>query len=127
MDLGIEGKGALVTGSTAGIGLAAAGALAREGARVVVNGRTDARVNQAVQELRAAVPGAEVEGVAADLGSAEGCAALVARVPAVDILVNNVGIFEPKPFEAIPDADWFRFFETNVLSGVRLSRHYLPR
>ena len=126
MDLGIEGKGALVTGSTAGIGLAAAGALAREGARVVVNGRTDARVNQAVQELRAAVPGAEVEGVAADLGSAEGCAALVARVPAVDILVNNVGIFEPKPFEAIPDADWFRFFETNVLSGVRLSRHHLP-
>ena len=126
MDLGIEGKGALVTGSTAGIGLAAAGALAREGARVVVNGRTDARVNQAVQELRAAVPGAEVEGVAADLGSAEGCAALVARVPAVDILVNNVGIFEPKPFEAIPDADWFRFFETNVLSGVRLSRQYVP-
>ena len=126
MDLGIEGKRALVTGSTAGIGLAAAGALAREGARVVVNGRTDARVNQAVQELRAAVPGAEVEGVAADLGSAEGCAALVARVPAVDILVNNVGIFEPKPFEAIPDADWFRFFETNVLSGVRLARQYLP-
>ena len=126
MDLGIAGKRALVTGSTAGIGLAVARALAREGARVVVNGRTEARVSQALRELRAAVPAAAAEGVAADLGSAAGCEAVAARVPAVDILVNNVGIFEPKPFEAITDADWLRFFETNVLSGVRLSRHYLP-
>jgi NAD(P)-dependent dehydrogenase (short-subunit alcohol dehydrogenase family) len=126
MDLGIEGKLALVTGSTAGIGLAAARALAREKARVVVNGRTEARVNQAVRELKATMPSADVRGVAADLGSAEGSAAVIASVPAVDILVNNVGIFEPKPFEAITDADWLRFFEVNVLSGVRLSRHYLP-
>jgi NAD(P)-dependent dehydrogenase (short-subunit alcohol dehydrogenase family) len=126
MDLGIEGKRALVTGSTAGIGLAAARALAREGARVIVNGRTQARVDAAVSGIRADVPAAEVEGVPADLGTAAGCTALVSQVPEVDILVNNVGIFEPQPFEAITDADWLRFFETNVLSGVRLSRHYLP-
>ena len=126
MDLGIEGKRALVTGSTAGIGLAAARALAREGARVIVNGRTQARVDAAVSGVRADVPAAEVHGVAADVGTAAGCAGLVSQVPEVDILVNNVGIFQPLPFEAIPDADWLRFFEVNVLSGVRLSRHYLP-
>jgi NAD(P)-dependent dehydrogenase (short-subunit alcohol dehydrogenase family) len=125
MDLGIAGKRALVTGSTAGIGLAAAAALAREGARVIVNGRTEARVAEAVRQLRDGSTAADVEGVAADLGTSEGCAAVVGRFPDVDILVNNVGIFEPKPFEAIPDADWFRFFETNVMSGVRLSRHYV--
>jgi NAD(P)-dependent dehydrogenase (short-subunit alcohol dehydrogenase family) len=126
MDLGLRGKRALVTGSTAGIGLAAARQLAAEGAVVVVNGRTTERVRSAARSIEDAVPGAEVRGVAADLGTAAGCAALVAEVPEVDVLVNNVGIFEPKPFEEIPDADWMRFFETNVMSGVRLARAYLP-
>jgi NAD(P)-dependent dehydrogenase (short-subunit alcohol dehydrogenase family) len=122
----LKGKRAVVTGSTAGIGLAAARALAEEGALVTVNGRTVERVEAAVRTLEREVPGAHVAGVAADLGRAEGCAALTRQVPEVDILVNNVGIFEPKPFEGIPDQDWFRFFETNVMSGVRLTRHYLP-
>lgn len=126
MDLQLEGKRALVTGSTAGIGLAVAQGLAREGAAVVVNGRTPERVDRAVEEVRKAAPGAEVSGVAADLGTAEGCARVEEAAPEIDILVNNVGIFEPKPFLEIPDADWLRFFEVNVMSGVRLSRFYLP-
>jgi len=126
MDLGIEGRRALITGSTAGIGFAAGRALVREGAKVVLNGRTQARVDAAVKTLRAEFPGAHVGGVAADLGTAAGCEELVDQVPELDILVNSVGIFQPQPFEAITDADWFRFFETNVVSGVRLSRHYLP-
>jgi NAD(P)-dependent dehydrogenase (short-subunit alcohol dehydrogenase family) len=125
MDLGLNDKRALVTGSTAGIGFAAAEALAREGARVIVNGRTEARVNQALAQLRKAVPDARVEGVAADVSTAAGCDRLIAAHGEVDVLVNNMGIFEPKPFEDIPDADWMRFFEANVLSGVRLSRHYV--
>jgi NAD(P)-dependent dehydrogenase (short-subunit alcohol dehydrogenase family) len=125
MDLQMGGKTALVTGSTAGIGFAAAAGLAREGASVVINGRTPARVEEAVARLRGEVRGAQVDGIAADLANAEGVAGLVRRLPDVDILVNNMGIFEPKPFEEIPDADWFRFFETNVMSGVRLTRHYL--
>jgi NAD(P)-dependent dehydrogenase (short-subunit alcohol dehydrogenase family) len=127
MDLQLEGKRALVTGSTAGIGFSAALALAKEGARVVVNGRTEARVEEARKRIEAAVPAADVSGIAADLSTAEGVKELVDRLPDVDILVNNVGIFEPKPFEQIPDEDWLRFFETNVMSGVRLTRHYLPR
>ncbi|HVX67162.1 MAG TPA: SDR family oxidoreductase [Bryobacteraceae bacterium] len=119
MDLQIKGKRALVTGSTAGIGLAIATALAREGASVIVNGRTQARVSSAQAES-----GAEY-GVAADLGTEAGARAVIERFPEVDILVNNVGIFEPKAFEEIPDDDWRRFFEVNVLSGVRLSRHYI--
>jgi NAD(P)-dependent dehydrogenase (short-subunit alcohol dehydrogenase family) len=125
MDLGLKGKRALVTGSTAGIGFAAARTLAREGAEVVVNGRTEERVRAAVEAIERGVPGAQVRGVAADLGSAEGCAQVTRRVAELDILVNNVGIFEPKPFDEIPDEDWLRFFETNVMSGVRLSRHYV--
>lgn len=125
MELGLQGKRALVTGSTAGIGLATARALVREGARVTLNGRTFARVQGAVDALRAELPGATVDGIAADLGTASGCDELVRQLPEVDVLVNNVGIFEPKPFEQIPDTDWLRFFETNVLSGVRLSRHYV--
>jgi NAD(P)-dependent dehydrogenase (short-subunit alcohol dehydrogenase family) len=126
MDLGIDGKLALVTGSTAGIGFAAARALAEEGARVTLNGRTTTRVGQAVERLKRELPGASVAGIAADLSGAAGCAELVRQLPRVDILVNNMGIFEPKPFPEISDADWLRFFETNVLSGIRLSRHYLP-
>lgn len=125
MDLGLAGKRALVTGSTAGIGFATAQALAREGAHVTVNGRSEARVRDAVARLRAELPDAVVDGIAADLGGADGCRALVERLPDVDVLVNNLGIFEPKPFEQIADADWLRFFEVNVLSGVRLARHYV--
>src|ERR671920_487773 len=116
------------TGSTAGIGLAAAAGLYQEGASVVLNGRTPQRVEQALGKIRgmATIGSPEIMGVAADLSTAEGIAELVRQVPEVDILVNNLGIFEPKPFEEIPDGDWLRFFEVNVLSGVRLTRHYLP-
>ena len=121
MDLQLDGKRALVTGSTAGIGFAIAAALAAELCRVIVNGRTQARVDAALAKLPGAV------GLTADLGTSGGVAEAIRRFPDVDILINNLGIFEPKPFEAIPDEDWFRFFEVNVLSGVRLSRYYLPR
>lgn len=126
MQLGIEDKTALVTGSTAGIGYAAALALAREGAAVVVNGRTQTRVDDAIAKIKQETGSESVSGVAADLGTADGCAAAISQVPDVDILVNNIGIFEPKDFGDITDGDWMRFFETNVLSGVRLSRHYFP-
>jgi NAD(P)-dependent dehydrogenase (short-subunit alcohol dehydrogenase family) len=125
MDLGLTGKRALVTGSTAGIGYATAKALALEGAHVIVNGRTDARVRAAVDELGRTAPGTVIEGVAADLSDAIGCEAVISKVPELDVLVNNMGVFEPKPFEEIPDSDWMRFFETNVLSGIRLARHYV--
>jgi NAD(P)-dependent dehydrogenase (short-subunit alcohol dehydrogenase family) len=126
MDLQLTGKKALVTGSTAGIGYAIAEALAREGAAVVVNGRTEQRVQDAVAKIKQAAPQADVSGVAADLGTAEGAALMTAAVPGVEILVNNLGIFDPKPFGEIGDDEWMKTFETNVLSGVRLSRAYLP-
>ena len=126
MDMKLKGQQALVTGSTAGIGFAIAQALAAEGAQVTLNGRSSASVDKALQRLRDAVPGVVCNGVAADAGTAAGCAQLVQAKPRVDILVNNLGIFDPKPFEDIPDADWLHFFETNVMSGVRLSRAYLP-
>ena len=126
MQLGLEGKTALVTGSTAGIGYASALGLAREGASVVVNGRTAARVDEAVGKIKQESGNEKVSGTAADLGAADGIAEALRQVPTVDILVNNLGIFEPKDFGEISDADWMRFFETNVLSGVRLSRHYFP-
>jgi NAD(P)-dependent dehydrogenase (short-subunit alcohol dehydrogenase family) len=119
MNLQLQGKTALVTGSTAGIGLAIATDLAREGAEVIVNGRTQQRVDAAMKSSGAA------NGIAADLGTESGAQAVFARFPEVDILINNLGIFEPKPFEEIPDDDWRRFFEINVLSGVRLSRHFI--
>ena len=125
MDLGLQGRRALVTGSTAGIGWAAARALAAEGAEVTLNGRTEARVRAAVEAVCRELPAARVQGVAADLSSAAGCKALISQVPELDVLVNNMGIFEPRPFEQITDADWLRFFETNVLSGIRLARHYV--
>jgi NAD(P)-dependent dehydrogenase (short-subunit alcohol dehydrogenase family) len=126
MDLKLTDKLALVSGSTAGIGFAIAKALAGEGARVIVNGRTQTAVDAAVAALRSGA-GAAVEGFAGDLTRAAAADELFARFPEVEILVNNLGIFEPKPFEAITDADWVRFFEANVLSGARLARLYLPR
>lgn len=126
MDLQLNGKSALVTGSTAGIGFAIATELAREGVRVTINGRRQAGVDAAVDRLRGLVSGAEVCGFAADLSTAYGCQALAGACPQVDILVNNLGIFDPAPFASIPDSEWQRFFDTNVMSGVRLARHYLP-
>jgi len=124
MHIDLSGRTAIVTGSTAGIGLAIASGLAGTGAQVVVTGRTQARVDEAIASIKSAVPKARLTGVASDLGSAEGARQLIAQVPDTDILINNLGIFEPKPFFEIPDDDWMRFFEVNVLSGVRLSRHY---
>ncbi|KHK51979.1 oxidoreductase [Ralstonia sp. A12] len=125
MNLHLQNKLALVTGSTKGIGHAIAVALAAEGARVIVNGRTEASVADAINRLRAEVPDAQVEAFAGDLSAPEQVAALLARFPKVDVLVNNLGIFDPKPFEEIDDAEWLRFFNVNVMSGVRLSRAYL--
>jgi NAD(P)-dependent dehydrogenase (short-subunit alcohol dehydrogenase family) len=125
MDLRLKGKLALVSGSTAGIGLAIATSLANEGARVIVNGRTQSAVDRAVAQLRSTA-NADVFGFPGDLTDAGAAEALCRAYPEVEILVNNLGIFELKPFEEIPDADWSRFFEANVLSGVRLARLYLP-
>ena len=125
MKIDLTGKTALVTGSTAGIGFAIAKGLAGTGAEVVVNGRSQAKVDAAVAALVKAVPGAKARGVAADVSTADGCKALVAALPDVDILINNAGIFEPKGFFDIPDEDWTRFFDVNVMSGVRLARGYM--
>jgi NAD(P)-dependent dehydrogenase (short-subunit alcohol dehydrogenase family) len=126
MNIDLKGKTALVTGSTSGIGHAIAKGLAGSGADVVINGRTQAKVDTAVAAIAKALPEAKVRGVAADVSTATGCQTLVAALPDVDILINNAGIFEPKGFLDIPDEDWSRFFEVNVMSGVRLSRAYLP-
>ena len=125
MDLDLTGMLALVTGSTRGIGLATATGLARMGASVIVNGRTEATVAEAAAKIARAAPSATIHAASADLATAEGCAQLIGRFPAADILVNNLGIYEPKPFFDIPDQDWQRMFEVNVMSGVRLTRHYL--
>ncbi len=126
MNLQLNGKRALITGSSAGIGYAIAEALAMEGAFVIVNGRTEQRVEAALARLTQSGLNKLASGLVADLGTAEGAQVVKARFPDVDILVNNLGIFEPKAFGEITDDDWFRFFEVNVMSGVRLSRQYLP-
>jgi NAD(P)-dependent dehydrogenase (short-subunit alcohol dehydrogenase family) len=126
MDLKLQGKLALITGSTAGIGFAIADLLAAEGASVIVTGRTQAAVEAAAHRIRSAHEGALVRGFAGDLAAADAAERLLAQHPGIEILVNNLGIFEPKAFEEIPDADWLRFFEINVLSGVRLARLCLP-
>jgi NAD(P)-dependent dehydrogenase (short-subunit alcohol dehydrogenase family) len=127
MDLMLAGKKALVTGSTAGIGFAIARSLGAEGAEVFINGRTRKRVDEAVLKIQSDFSDLRVTGIEADLSNAAGIATLISRLPDVDILVNNLGIFDFKPFEEIPDEEWFRYFETNVMSGVRLSRQYLPK
>jgi NAD(P)-dependent dehydrogenase (short-subunit alcohol dehydrogenase family) len=126
MKIDLTAKTALVTGSTSGIGHATAKGLAAAGAEVLVNGRAQGKVDAAVASITKAVPGAKVRGVAADVSTAAGCEKLVAAQPDVDILINNAGIFEPKAFFEIADEDWSRFFEVNVMSGVRLSRAYFP-
>src|SRR5262249_8414354 len=126
MRFDLSDKTSVVTGSTAGIGKAVAQGLAAAGAGVIVSGRKRDTVQAAVQAIAAAVPGAKVRGVAADVGTAVGCDALVKAVPAADILVNNIGIYAAQPFFEIPDSDWARYFEINVMSGVRLSRAYMP-
>jgi NAD(P)-dependent dehydrogenase (short-subunit alcohol dehydrogenase family) len=126
MKIDLSGKTAIVTGSTAGIGFAIAKGLAKAGANVVVNGRTAATVGKAVSRLKEEVAYANIRGIAADVSSADGCATMVAEQPATDILVNNVGIYRLQDFFEIPDTEWTRFFEVNVMSGVRLSRVYLP-
>jgi NAD(P)-dependent dehydrogenase (short-subunit alcohol dehydrogenase family) len=126
MNISLAGKIALVTGSTGGIGLAVARGLAGAGAETIVNGRSKDKVERAVAALKRALPQAKLRGVAADVGDAAGCDALVRAVPQLDILVNNAGIFEPKDFFAIADSDWTRFLEVNLMSGVRLSRAWMP-
>mgnify|MGYP000695765883 CR=1 FL=1 len=126
MKVDLTNKTAVVTGSTGGIGLAIAKGLAHAGAKIVVNGRKQATVDKGIAAIHHSVKAAAVTGVAADVSTAEGCEALAKAVPSVDILINNAGIFEPKPFFEITDADWTRYFETNVMSGVRLSRAYMP-
>lgn len=121
MDLGLSKKIALVTGSTAGIGLACAKILAQEGATVYINGRSKERVDQAIHEIGTGLP------LVADLATKEGCQTLIERIPSVDILVNNLGIYGVKEFSEITDDEWFHFFDVNVRSGIRLSRHYLPK
>ncbi|MFZ5795349.1 MAG: SDR family NAD(P)-dependent oxidoreductase [Sphingomonas sp.] len=124
MDLQLNGKTAIVTGSTAGIGLAIAKRLAAEGVAVIVSGRDQAKLDAAVAEVAAL---GTVRGVLADVATAEGAATLIAAAPEVDILVNNLGIYEAKPFVEVSDAEWHRIFEVNVVSGIRLARHYFPR
>jgi NAD(P)-dependent dehydrogenase (short-subunit alcohol dehydrogenase family) len=126
MKIDLSGKTALVTGSTSGIGHAIAKGLAVAGANVVINGRTQAKVDTAVAAIAGVAAGSKVAGVAADVSTAAGCETLVETLPDVDILINNAGIFEPKAFFDIADEDWSRFFEVNVMSGVRLSRAYMP-
>ncbi len=126
MNTNLQDKTALVTGSTAGIGFATAKLLAAEGASVYINGRTQQRIDDAIAEIQKEFPDATLSGITADFSKKADVDELIRQLPEVDILINNISIFEPKPFTEIEDEDWLNFFEVNVLSGVRLSRHYLP-
>jgi NAD(P)-dependent dehydrogenase (short-subunit alcohol dehydrogenase family) len=126
MNLQLNNKTALVTGSTAGIGYATAKQLLQEGANVIINGRTKDRVDAAISSLQKEKITGKVSGIAADFSKVGEVNALIAEIPAVDILINNVSIFGPVPFEKITDEEWLRLFEINVLSGIRLSRYYFP-
>lgn len=126
MKLDLSGKTAIITGSTIGIGNAIARGLAETGATVVINGRSQAKVDAGIASVVKAVPGAKVKGAVADVSTAAGCKALAEAIPEADILINNAGIFEPKDFFETPDEDWERFLQVNVMSGVRLSRAYMP-
>jgi NAD(P)-dependent dehydrogenase (short-subunit alcohol dehydrogenase family) len=127
MDLKLQNKVAFVSGSTSGIGFAIAQRLLKEGAHVIINGRTADSVDKAVLQLKSSEKGAVVSGIAADFSKVADVNKLIQELPDLDILVNNAGIFEPKKFEDIPDEDWFRFFEVNVMSGIRLSRYFFPK
>ncbi|MEO6837472.1 MAG: SDR family oxidoreductase [Ginsengibacter sp.] len=127
MDLQLKDKIAFISGSTAGIGYAIAERFLMEGAQVIINGRTQGSVDNAINELKKSVPDSKVSGIFADFSKAKEVNNLIEKLPEIDILVNNVGIFEPKEFKDIPDEDWFRFFEVNVMSGIRLSRHFFPK
>lgn len=127
MDLQLHNKTAFISGSTAGIGLAIAEALLKENATVIINGRKENQVEEVVKALQQAFPNGKVSGIAADFGKKEEVDTLIKKLPPIDILINNVGIFEPKAFAEIPDEDWYQFFEVNVMSGVRLSRHVFPK
>jgi NAD(P)-dependent dehydrogenase (short-subunit alcohol dehydrogenase family) len=127
MDLKLNDKTAFVSGSTAGIGYAIAKRLLTEGAKVIINGRTRATVDKAVDDLKTSVDNARVTGIAADFAIPSEVNRLISELPELDILINNVGIFEPKAFVDIPDADWYHLFEVNVMSGIRLSRHFFPK
>ena len=127
MDLQLKGKTAFISGSTQGIGFAIAQRLLEEGATVIINGRTESRIIEAIEKLRQLVPNGEVSGAAADFSKVDEINTLLKNLPEIDILINNAGIFEPKPFVEITDEDWFKFYEVNVMSGVRLSRYFFPQ
>jgi 3-oxoacyl-[acyl-carrier protein] reductase len=127
VQLNLKGKTALVTGSTSGIGKAIAISLVAEGAAVLINGRQEEKVNQIIKEIQKQYPDAILQSAVADLGTEQGCQELIKKYAEVDILINNLGIFEPAEYFDIPDEEWFRFFEVNIMSGVRLTRHYLKQ
>jgi NAD(P)-dependent dehydrogenase (short-subunit alcohol dehydrogenase family) len=127
MDLKLKDKTVFISGSTAGIGFATAQRFLQEGAQVIINGRTKESIDKAVEELKSLTSNPRVSGIAADFSKVDDVNRLINELPEVDILINNAGIFEPKAFAEIPDEDWFRFFEVNVMSGIRLSRHYFPK
>ena len=127
MNLELKGKKAFISGSTSGIGFATAKRMLLEDATVIINGRSTATINKAVDQLKKETGKEDISGIAADFSKVSEVDSLLQQLPEVDILVNNAGIFEPKPFDKIPDEDWYNLFEVNVMSGVRLSRHYFPK